>query len=225
MSGVILGPWEGRCPEHCNPWLGPSACLCSCPDSTLKKWSPHSGTPTPACQRIPSPSDLGALYLAGLSRQASPGTAFPAASSSLCTRGGVVTSGYKVAVQPELLPEVPPSRRSQGSCDHPRGALYGHSAGSSLSELRRSPWAKTRCRLEFPGRSWWRLSRRDREGRQGSKSRAGIRVGSGVHGAQQGPSWSRRSTQWEPVTKVLGDHRPQVPRGREAGAKAGPGPG
>lgn len=79
--------------------------------------------------------------------------------------------------------------------------------------------------MELPGRSWWRLSRRNREGRQGSKSRTGIRVGPGDHGVQQGPSWSPRLPQWEPGDKGPGQSRATGAQGRGAGAADRPGPG
>lgn len=178
---------------------------------------------------------------------ASPGTAFPAPLRGLCPRGGVVSSGWKVKAKAlsQLLPEAPPSRKSRGGA-WPPGRLSGHSRGSVLSGLPRSPWAKRGDRAEFKSRSWRRPPRSGlgRGGREGGRARIQRRIqswpdwavadalgfgtdqagwpGLRLAGARETPVWAQpAATRVRPGS--AGGHRCLEPtgRGRGAGGTAG----
>lgn len=160
----------------------------------------------------------------------------------LCTRAGVVSSGWKVKARAfsQLLPEAPASRKRWGGSGPP-GRLSGHSGGSELSGLPRSPWAKRRDRADFKSRSWCRTL-----GRGGGRARiqrwaqswpGGTLAGTAGSGADQA-GWSglrsagarRRRFRLSPGQPGSGQGPPaatgaQSPRAAGGGRAAPPGGG
>lgn len=219
--GASLAPWGGRLPESCNPWKRPAARLVLSPGAPevwtfpASPWVPpdpckggHTSSPPSSPNRMtpgsssfsePSPKPPKRSIFGwpnSPTHWASPGTAFPAPLRGLCPRGGVVSSGWKVKAKAlsQLLPEAPPSRKSRGGA-WPPGRLSGHSRGSALSGLPRSPWAKRGDRAEFKRRSWCRPPRSGlgREGREGGRARIQRRFRAGLTGLSRAPWASGRT--------------------------------